>query len=372
MPSSTITTDVAIVGDGLLGLCCARELARRGACVALIGERQRGASSSAAAGLLAPSLEPAPGIIGDFARSCRDHFPAFAEELAGTTGMAIPLVLSGILRIALDETEAEALRVQADGEATWVTSGEIRGLEPGLRPTLGGVFHPRDGGVDPRSLMAALDAILTGAVQRKPSLVRRLDLSGRLAVCELASGELVASEHVVLAAGAWAGGIPGMPRPIPVTPLRGQMAEYEGERVSRAVFGAGGYLVSRPGERLWVGTTAEDAGFDSANTEEGLSHLDGVLRRMVTGGAARTRAWAGLRPMSPDGHPIVGRDPEDPRVLYACGHSRNGVLMAPGTAALVADVAGGITGPLVESLSIARFDVSEQRTPVTGRVTLSE
>ena len=369
MPSSA-TCDVVIIGDGVVGLCCARALATRGAHVHLIGERQPGVASLASAGLLAPSLERAPGAVGEFMLACRDNYPSFAGELAEATGLPLPRTSSGILRVALDEAEANALRGEVSGNSPWLTPREIRSLEPSLRPTLGGLLHPDDGGVDPRALVAALDASLTGRIERTPALVRRVELSDREVRCVLATGANVLCRHIIVAAGAWAGRLPGLTRRLPVTPLRGQMASYRGASVGRAVFGANGYLVSRPGDEFWVGTTAENAGFVSRTTDEGLARLHNVVRRLLGTAPVRLGAWSGLRPMSPDGLPIVGPDPADPRVLYACGHSRNGILLAPGTAGLLSDFLSGRASPVLSELSVARFAAAniEMRSenPVTG------
>ncbi len=368
MPSSA-TSDVVVIGDGAVGLCCARVLALRGAHVHLIGERQSGVASLASAGLLAPSLEPAPGAIGDFMLACRDSYPAFLGELGESTGLPVSRTSSGILQIALNENEAQAIRDGVSENIPWLTPREIRSLEPALSPALGGVLHQADGGVDPRALVTALDTFLDGRIDRTLGFVRRVDRSDHEVACQVTTGAVVVGKHILVAAGAWASDLPGLPRPIPVTPLRGQMAEFRGATLSRAVFGAGGYLVSRPADRIWVGTTAEDAGFENHNTGEGLAHLERVAGRLLGRGAVRGEAWAGLRPMSPDGFPIVGPDPRDPRVLYACGHSRNGILLAPGTAVLLADFLSGRTSPLLSHFSIARFATADSDERRGSRVT---
>ena len=368
MPSSA-TCDVVVIGDGVVGLCCARALATRGAQVHLIGERQSGVASLASAGLLAPSLEPAPGAIGDFMLACRDSYPAFLGELSESTGLPVWRTSSGILQIALTESEAQALRAGAAENLPWLTPRDIRSLEPSLSPALGGVLHRGDGGVDPRAVVTALDAFLDGRIERTLGLVRRVDRSDHEIACQVTTGAVVVGGHVIVAAGAWASELPGLPHRIPVKPLRGQMAEYRGATLGRAVFGAGGYLVSRPGDRIWVGTTAEDAGLANHTTGEGLAHLERVASRLLSRGATRVDAWAGLRPMSPDGLPIVGPDPRDRRVLYACGHSRNGILLAPGTATLLADFLSGHESPLLSHFSVARFAAADTQvrgeSPVT-------
>ena len=145
---------------------------------------------------------------------------------------------------------------------------------------------------------------------------------------------------MVIAAGAWAAGLGGLPRPLPVEPLRGQMLSLAGSPLRHVTYGAGGYAVPRGDGRTIVGSTMERVAFDAGTTEAGLAQVratGGAIcpaladRRMLNG-------WSGLRPVTPDFLPILGRDPEFPALVYACGHSRNGVLLAPLTGDVVADI----------------------------------
>jgi glycine oxidase len=146
--------------------------------------------------------------------------------------------------------------------------------------------------------------------------------------------------RAVLAAGAWSGTIAGLPRAVPVEPVRGQMLAYPACPLTRAVYGPTGYVVPRPDGRTLVGATMERAGYESITTAAGIARLERTAAEIVPGFASLepSTAWAGIRPMSPDGQPILGADPVEPRLVYATGHSRNGVLMT----ALTGDCIGAL------------------------------
>jgi glycine oxidase len=164
-----------------------------------------------------------------------------------------------------------------------------------------------------------------------------------------------ASDYVVLAAGAWTPLIAGVGSAISsIQPLRGQMLALEAAPLRHVVCGSSGYLLPRTDGCTVAGGTTEHAGFESVTTQEGL---DSIRERAAMlcpelAEAPVHSSWAGLRPATPDLLPIIGADPERPRVIYACGHSRNGILLAPLTAQVVADLIAGKT---------ARHDVSQFR-----------
>jgi glycine oxidase len=153
--------------------------------------------------------------------------------------------------------------------------------------------------------------------------------------------EFYAAPEVVIAAGAWSGGIDGMPRPLSVEPVRGQMAALPWPiGVPPAImYNRDCYLVYRDGEAL-IGSTMEYAGFDFSTTAEGIAQIRSAVSAMYPQLSSLTvrRIWAGLRPVSPDGRPIVGGEPRLPGLWYATGHGRNGILLA------------GITGVMIREL----------------------
>jgi len=379
--------DVLVVGGGIIGLAAARELAGRGASVALLerGEPGRGASA-AAAGLLAPLAEhPEPGPAFDAARAARDLWRPWLGELAEESGTAVEYDDSGTLVVAADDAEAEAIgRLGAAagelGEAVEeLAVVEARRLVPDLGPAVRRVLLARgDHRVDNVAACAALAAACRrrGVALHAGVAVERVDVvGGTVRVTARAAGSAGATTFetaaAIVAAGAWSGAIGGLP-PLPVTPLRGQMLSLGGvawrwrgpiRAGERYAVGRGlANAVPRGAGSLLVGATVERAGFDAVNTAAGLSELTRFVQRFLPGLAERpvTSTWAGLRPASPDAQPLLGRWPERPGVWAATGHHRNGILLAPWTARHLAGlVAGGWAAAPETAFSPSRFGAAK-------------
>lgn len=362
--------DVVIVGGGLVGLATAAALGERGANVTLLDDRRKGMSSTAAAGMLAPTMERASAgnAAHAFALAARDLYPSYLDALAEVTGIRVPLDREGVLELVVDEADAESrrrsLEGSAPGGAEWLDARELRDLEPGLAPVAGAVLYPHDGAVDNVVLVRALEALVAASpsVKSVADCARSIDLEGERAAVKLGSGARIESSVLVLAAGAWSALIEGLPRAIPVEPVRGQAISLSAAPVHHVTYGPQGYLVPRDPSRTVVGATMEHVGFDTDVTAETATRLAAAARAMAPD-FARARIldhWCGLRPVTPDMLPIIGRDPAHPALIYACGHSRNGILLAPLTGECVADIATGKEPPLdISPFSVARF-ASEQ------------
>ena len=363
--------DAVVVGGGLVGLCCAAIITRDGAEVVLLDERRPGAASGAAAGMLAPSIDRGKGPATNFALAARDMYPGFLAWLEDATGLSVPLNDLGILQVAITEAGVRGLRRamarEADPEAEWLEPRSLHALEPALSHALGGVFHPRDGAVDNVALLAALAEYCraTAAVHHVGTPTVSLVEDGDGLAVRSGSGETYRGRYIILAAGAWTPLIKGLPRALPVTPLRGQMLAYRGSPLGHVVFGPRGYVVPRPASsagaaiaETLAGATSEHVAFDAGITPGALKSLQSAAIEILPALSSSTplRQWAGLRPMTPDLLPIIGPDPVRPSLLYASGHSRNGVLMAPLTACcLAAIVRGDATPHDLAPFSIERF-----------------
>ena len=353
----SLSGDVLVLGAGVIGLTTAAALAERRVSVTLIGEHLAGEASPAAAGMLAPSVERAVGPAHDFAVAARDRFPSYVEFLAARTGIEVPLNRLGILQVALSEKGIWGLRKTALPSARWLDSKELHELEPALSHALGAMFNPDDGAVDNVILLDALNRLVSASdrIERVNDAVTEIDADTDSATVRTATGARYRARRVVVAAGAWAGQIPGARFARAVTPARGQLVSYSRSPLNHVAYGPRGYVVPRGGVTVG-GTTMENVGFDSGTTTSGVEKVraasEEICPRLAS--AAQVKAWAGLRPVTPDMLPILGADPELPSLLYACGHSRNGVLMAPLSGDMIADLVTGT--PLSHDLAQFRPD----------------
>ena len=335
--------EVIVVGGGLVGLVCGSAVAREGGRVRVVSSSERGAASEVSAGILAPSVGSAPASARNLGCIARDLYPEYVAALVSRTGRDVSLDRTGVLEVALDEPEAIAIRGRLQGESTWVDASTLRRLEPSLAPAQGAALHPSDGAVDAAALLEAVRVSAERDSRVMPSTGRvvRVHRDASPLAVELESGELIEADMIVLAAGAWVGSIQGLPRPLPVVPVRGQILAFDNPGPRHVVMGERGYVVARGNQSL-VGSTMEHVGFDAATTADGAAEIRGIALELVPslGGSVPVAHWAGLRPVTPDLLPMVGRDPQCDGLIYACGHSKNGVLLAPLTGQVVADLVG--------------------------------
>jgi glycine oxidase len=366
--AAAVSADVAVIGAGLIGLSAAMALADQGLQVLLVGEPRAGEASPAGAGMLAPSLHDTnPGVAGDpmyrFAVASLARYPGYLQSLAERSGIAVPLNRRGILRLAIRDSDADGLRARRGPDAQWLDAAAVAAIEPGLAPVAGAMFYPADGAVDNLALLRALDAAIARSprIRRMRSVVRTIAIGPTDVSFETVGPVATArASHLVLAAGAWSTGIGGLPRALPIEPYRGQMfsvAATGTATLQHVVYGPEAYLVPR-GDRVLVGATMERAGFDAATTDDALASIRSGAAAFwpVVRAAAMMSSWAGLRPVTPDLLPILGRDPDHPALIYACGHSRNGILMAPLTGDCVAALVTGTAPPAdLSAFAVERF-----------------
>jgi glycine oxidase len=351
-----VSPDVVVVGAGIVGCSVARRCAKLGARVVVIDPEQPGSGASwAAAGMLAPQAEA--HASDDFFRLlllARERYPSLVAELTGETGLDVGYRDEGLLLVAFNAADLAEL----EDRLAWQTAAglsveklsreEARKLEPILSAgVIGALCFPGDHQVENRLLTRALwtSASLAGAEFRIGSPVIQVTRNSGGATIHLASGEVVGTETIVLAAGSWSATISGLPRRVPIEPVHGQLLAIDGSPRSMAhiIVTSRGYMVPRSDGRLIVGTTSDRFGFRASVTAGGLQRLTSVALEIAPDVADLpvVAHWSGLRPGTPDGLPILGRDPEFPALIYATGHYRNGILLGPLTGELIGSIACG-------------------------------
>jgi glycine oxidase len=370
MPARAV--DVVVVGGGVVGCAVARRAARGGLAVVVVERGTPGAeASSAAAGMLSPLAEAArPGPFLDLLLRARASFPAFAAALRDETGVDVGYGDAGTLYLSLredDDAELEerlAWQSAAGLGVERLTAGEARSLEPALTPALRFALRfPGDHQVDNRTLASALWSAAAGAGARfrlgAEAAAAGLE-GGRVAGVELAGGERIGAGAVVVAGGCWSGRLGGLPRPLPVAPVHGQLVALESvpPLFRHVVDSPRCYLVPRAEGRVIAGATVEEVGFRKAVTPAGVRRLlEGAVEiAPALDDAPIAGAWSGLRPGTPDGRPVLGSDPEAGGLFYATGHFRNGILLAPLTGELIgAMLLGGAPEVDLSPFSVGRF-----------------
>ena len=364
--------EIIVVGAGIVGCAIACELARRGASVRVVEERTTGMGAThAAAGILAPYVEggSSAAFLDLLVRSLSlfDDFVARAEAESGNT---VPYRRTGTLQTAVTDAGMRAIRnAAAQLDALGVPFAlldeqAVRAEEPHLSPAvIGALLVPSHGFVASAELIRALAGAARrhGAHVTEGSRVRRIAPEGRNLVVDTDRGPLSGSA-VVLAAGSWSGQIEiaGLAHGVPVHPIRGQLLRlaWKGPALRRVVWSDRCYVVPWDDGTLLVGATMEDAGFDERNTVAGVRDLIEAACEIIPGAltASFVGARAGLRPATADLRPIIGASQVIPGLMYATAHYRNGILLAPLTAALVADaMLDNRIDPALETVSPQRF-----------------
>ncbi len=342
-------TDVAIVGGGIIGCSIARALASEGLDVTIVDRAKIGRESSYdAAGMLAPQAEAEqPGPFLDLCLESRDMFATLAGELFDEVGLDVWYRADGTLLLAFDEKEAAHLRARAKAfrgmglECELLTPSAARRAEPALGPNVAAALSvPGDHQVDNRKLVEAysLSCFARGVhiIEHAPVRAIARDESGRVSGVDTTVGR-IAAETVIVAAGCWSNFVEDFP--VPVEPVKGQMLMLEmGSPPCRKVLRSERcYVVARIDGRVLVGATMERVGFDKSVSAKSVGSLLEAGREIAPSlaNAFGGEAWAGLRPATPDGLPAIGQLEDG---LYAAtGHFRNGILLAPVTARIVAD-----------------------------------
>jgi glycine oxidase len=346
------TADVLVLGGGAVGLACAHRLAMSELEVAVLDRAAEGSASTAAAGMLATPLEMSEGeAFFELCLQSRRLYPELVQLLRERTDIDVEYLPWGTLQLLPDEAarsrwtkRVEELR-KRDLGVEILDAAELRTLEPQLGDfPCGAVLLSEDHHLNNEELVRALgQACDKLGVRRFQGVVaHRLLRKGDHVLGADSSGGTFTAAETLLAAGAWSASLlQSAGLSLPLQPIRGQMLALRADLVARHVLYDGDlYLVPRLTGELLIGSSLEEAGFRVANTVEAIGRLAGAAMRFSSalGTAEISRLWSGLRPRTPDGLPALGRYSGVKGLLVATGHYRNGILLTPVTARLIAEL----------------------------------
>lgn len=340
---------VVVVGGGVIGMMTARELALAGHRVHLLERRQLGAEASWAGGGIVSPLYPwrYPPAVTALAQLAQRAYPALAEALRGETGIDPEYFPCGMLMLdAEDARDARAWAAMQGQALEALDAAALRQRLPGLAPGWGGgLWMPGIANIRNPRLLKALAASLRGLgveLREGAGVVDWRRSGHRVSAALLADGAAVEADAFVVCGGAWSGQLLASQHPgLPVRPVRGQMLMYRREpgELPAILLGEGRYVIPRRDGHVLCGSTLEDAGFDTVPTEAAHASLRATAERLwpALRGQEPVAQWAGLRPAAPNGIPFIGRVPGLDNLWLNAGQYRNGLVLAPASARLLAD-----------------------------------
>jgi thiazole synthase len=357
-----MTTEIVIIGGGVIGLAIAVELKLRGANVTVLCRNFQAAATHAAAGMLAPDAENiANRAMYSLCWRSRALYPDWTSKLEELTGLNTGYRPCGILAPIFEETGGKGESLSPSSPAYWLNKEAIHQYQPGLGDeVVGGWWYPEDAQVDNKALAQVLRTAADSlGVDLKDGITVEafLQQQGQVVGVQTSVG-MIRAAHYVLASGAWSNEL----LPLPVRPRKGQMLsvgipEFAPDLpLKRVLFGQNIYIVPRR-DRLIIGATSEDVGFTPNNTPDGIQKLLQAAIRLYPQlkHYPIQELWWGFRPTTPDELPILGTS-HCQNLTLATGHYRNGILLTPVTAALIADlILEQKSDPLLADFHYSRF-----------------
>ncbi len=370
------TTNVLIIGGGVIGCAIAYHLRKLNIAVTVLDQGEIGMqASSAAAGLLAPlgSLS-GPGPLADLVLASFALFPSLVPELEDASSIRVEYERTGALRTVCNPKRISSLRQRMQAwqplglQMHWLTGDEARQREPLLAPEVcAAIYAPEESQIKAPQLVRAF---ARAATNLGATLHRQTEITGiqrhntNVTGVTTSAGETIACDHLIVASGAWTARCSDwLDFPLPVSPQRGQILSLGQPSppslpLRHIIFGEAAYIAPKADGTIIVGATREEVGFDTHITASGIAWLLNTAIKLTPAleHSALQATWAGLRPKTPDTLPILGAAPNWQNVTLATGHNSIGILLSAITGQTIAElVATGRTPQLIHPFSPQRF-----------------
>lgn len=336
---------ITIIGAGVLGLMTAFELLRAGCQVLVLEQGEVGKESSWAGGGIVSPLYPwrYPPAVTALASLAQQAYPQLAKELLDCSGVDIELYPCGMLMLAAEDQRDAMVWAQQYRKPLQYLTGEQLGIHA---PFKQGLWLPEVANVrNPRLLQALKLAVLRlgGKIIEQAKIATWQTSAGRISGVQTVEGVLYPVDQLVVTTGAWTGELLAQQGiSLPVKPIKGQMLLYKTavNTLTKIILYRGHYVIPRRDGHILCGSTLEDTGFEKTTTPEAATLLAQIAQELVPElkEALPIKQWAGLRPSSPNGIPFIGRLPRYSNVWLNCGQYRNGLVLAPASARLLADL----------------------------------
>jgi len=347
---------VLIIGGGIIGLSIAWRLIGIGKKVVVVDKRNLGKEASwAAAGMLSGRLDLKPSekqLLPIFEKS-HHAWPKFAKELENKSGKRIGYRKEGTLMIACDINEEQKLKNNYNFlknnniHVSWLSGNKIREKEPYVsNNVLSGFFSPEDHHVNNRYILDALITILkknkNNCIFKENTEVEKIITDKDQVIGVQTRNETIKTKEIIICSGAWTNKIKNIEiKEVPIRPVKGQMVCLKMPKnislLKHILWRENVYLVPRDNSDLIIGATEEEMGFDKSLTAGGIYNLLKIAREVLPAieNLSIVESWAGLRPATRDEAPIIGPSKKIKGLIYATGHHRNGILLAPLTSNVI-------------------------------------
>ena len=347
---------ILIIGGGIIGLSIAWRLIGIGKKVIIIDKKNLGKEASwAAAGMLSGRLDLKPcekKLLPIFEKS-HLAWPKFAEELENKSGKSIGYKKEGTLRVACNLDEEKKLKNNYDFlknnkvNITWLSGDKIRDKEPYVsNNVLSGFFSPEDHHVNNRYILDALITILkknkNNCIFKENTEVEKIITNKNQVIGVKTNNEIIKTKEIIVCSGAWTSKIKNIEiKEVPIRPVKGQMVCLKIPKnislLKHILWRENVYLVPRNNSDLIIGATEEEMGYDKSLTVGGIYNLLKIAREVLPAieDLSIVESWSGLRPTSRDDAPIIGPSKKLKGLIYATGHHKNGILLAPLTSSVI-------------------------------------